>query len=100
MNSLNPRRHPSFNPSSNFCHDSPVYTQQNVRAPACPRGRRGIMFRDVVMVLSGGAVSYLWLCVIASPLASSFRSLIRHGADRTAWAAFALAAGGAVLWTA
>jgi hypothetical protein len=45
-------------------------------------------------------VSYLWLCVIASPLASSFRSLIRHGADRTAWAAFALAAGGAVLWTA
>jgi hypothetical protein len=58
------------------------------------------MFKDVVMVLSCGAVSYLWLCVIVSPLASSFRSLVRHGADRTAWAAFALAAGGAVLWTA
>src|SRR5258708_34242071 len=58
------------------------------------------MFRDVVMVMSCGAVSYLWLCVIVSPLASSLRSLVRHGADRTAWAAFALAAGGAVLWTA
>src|SRR5260370_9496506 len=58
------------------------------------------MFRDVVMVMSCGAVSYRWLCGIVSPLASSLRSLVRHGADRTAWAAFALAAGGAVLWTA
>lgn len=57
------------------------------------------MFRDVVTVLSCGAVSYLWLCVIASPLARSLRSLIRHGADRAAWSAFALALAGAVLWT-
>ena len=57
------------------------------------------MFRDVVMVLSCGAVSYLWLCVIASPLATSLRSLVRHGADRAAWSAFALAVAGAVLWT-
>jgi hypothetical protein len=58
------------------------------------------MLRDVVILLSCGAVSYLWLCVIASPLANSLRSLIRHRADRTAWAAFALASGGAILWTA
>jgi hypothetical protein len=58
------------------------------------------MFRDVVMIMSCGAVSYLWLCVIVSPLATSIRSLARHGADRAAWAALALAAGGALLWTA
>ncbi len=58
------------------------------------------MLSSVVILLSCGAVSYLWLCVIASPLVTSLRSLIRHGADGTAWAAFALAAGGAVLWTA
>jgi hypothetical protein len=58
------------------------------------------MFRDVVVLLSSGAVSYVWLCAIASPLASSIRSLIRHGADRTAWAAFALASAGAIVWTA
>ena len=58
------------------------------------------MLSSVVILLSCGAVSYLWLCVIASPLVTSLRSLARHGADRTAWAAFALAAGGAVLWTA
>jgi hypothetical protein len=58
------------------------------------------MFSNVVILLSCGAVSYLWLCVIASPLVNSLRSLIRHGADRTAWTAFALAAGGAILWTA
>jgi hypothetical protein len=58
------------------------------------------MLSSVVILLSCGAVSYLWLCVIASPLVTSLRSLVRHGADRTAWAAFALAAGGAVLWTA
>ena len=58
------------------------------------------MFRDVVILLSSGAVSYVWLCAIASPLARSMRSLIRHGSDRTAWAAFALASGGAIVWTA
>ena len=58
------------------------------------------MFRDVVMLGSCAAVSYLWLCVIASPLATSLRSVIKTGSDRTAWAAFALAAGGALLWTA
>jgi hypothetical protein len=57
------------------------------------------MFRDVVTVLSCGTVSYLWLCVIASPLATSVRSLIRHRADRAAWSAFALALAGAILWT-
>ena len=58
------------------------------------------MLRDVVMVVSGGAVSYLWLSAIASPLATSLRSLVRSGWDRTAWSAFGLAAAGAVLWTA
>ena len=58
------------------------------------------MFRDVAILLSSGAVSYVWLCAIVSPLTSSIRSLIRHGADRTAWAAFALASGGAIVWTA
>jgi hypothetical protein len=58
------------------------------------------MLSSVVILVSCGAVSYLWLCVIASPLVNSLRSLLRHGADGTAWAAFALAAGGAVLWTA
>ena len=57
------------------------------------------MFRDVVMVLSCGSISYLWLCLIASPLATSVRSLLRHRADRAAWSAFALALAGAILWT-
>ena len=58
------------------------------------------MFRDVVLLMSCGAVIYLWLCVIVSPLASSLRALVRTRADHTAWLAFGLAAGGAVLWTA
>jgi hypothetical protein len=58
------------------------------------------MFRDVVVLMSCGTVIYLWLCLIVSPLATSLRSVIRKDADRTAWMAFALAAGGAILWTA
>ena len=58
------------------------------------------MFRDVFVLLSCGAVSYLWLCVIVSPLARTARALFRNGGDRAAWAAFALAGGGALLWTA
>jgi hypothetical protein len=58
------------------------------------------MFRDVVVLGSCGTLIYLWLCVIVSPLASSLRAVMRHGADRTAWMALGLAAGGAVLWTA
>src|SRR5258707_583867 len=58
------------------------------------------MFRDVVMLVSGGAVSYLWLSTIASPLATSLRSLVRSGWDRTSWSAFGLAVACAALWTA
>ena len=58
------------------------------------------MFRDGVILLSSGAVSYVCLCAIVSPLANSVRSLVRHGSDRTAWAAFGLASCGAILWTA
>jgi hypothetical protein len=58
------------------------------------------MLREFVMLLSCAAVSYLWLCAIVSPLLTAVRSLARQGSDRAAWAAFGLAAGGAVLWTA
>ena len=58
------------------------------------------MFRDAFVLLSCGAVSYLWLSVIVSPLARTARSLFRSGGDRAAWAAFALAGGGALLRTA
>lgn len=57
------------------------------------------MFRDVVILLTSGAVTYLWLSAIASPFARSVRSLMRDGASRTAWTAFALASGSAVVWT-
>jgi hypothetical protein len=58
------------------------------------------MFRDVFVLLACGVVSYLWLCAIVSPLASPAQSIIRDGGNRAAWAALALAGGGAVLWTA
>lgn len=57
------------------------------------------MLRDVVLLISFGAMSYLWLCAIASPLASSVRSLVVSRGDRRAWTALALAVAGAVLWT-
>jgi hypothetical protein len=57
------------------------------------------MFRDAVVLMSFGAVSYLWLCAIASPLVSSVRSLVVRRGDRQAWTALALAVAGAVLWT-
>ncbi|HEX9368875.1 MAG TPA: hypothetical protein VF921_19750 [Vicinamibacterales bacterium] len=57
------------------------------------------MLRDIAVLLSCGAMSYVWLCVIASPLVNSARSLIRRGTDRTAWAALGLALAGAILWT-
>jgi hypothetical protein len=57
------------------------------------------MFRDALVLMSFGAVSYLWLCAIASPLVSSVRSLLILRGDRQAWTALALAAAGAVLWT-
>lgn len=58
------------------------------------------MLRDVVVLIGSGAGSYLWLCAIVSPLATALRSLGRHGADRTAWTAFGLAAAAGALWTA
>ena len=58
------------------------------------------MLRDAVLLMSVGAGSYLWLSAIASPLVSSVRSLVARRGDRLAWTALALAAGGAVLWTA
>ena len=58
------------------------------------------MLRDAVLLMSFGAGSYLWLCAIASPLASSGRSLLVRRGDRTAWTALALAVAGAALWTA
>jgi hypothetical protein len=58
------------------------------------------MFRDAVLLMWFGAVSYLWLCAIASPLVSSGRSLLVRRGDRPAWTALGLAAAGAVLWTA
>ena len=58
------------------------------------------MLRDLVTLVSGGAVSYLWLSAIASPLGTSLRSLVRSAWERTAWSAFGLAVAGAVLWTA
>ncbi len=58
------------------------------------------MLRDAVLLMSFGAGSYLWLCAIASPLASSVRSLLVRREDRTAWTALALAVAGAALWTA
>lgn len=58
------------------------------------------MLRDVVVLLSCGSVIYLWLCAIVSPLATAVQSVMRQGTNRTAWTAVALAAGGAMLWTA
>ena len=58
------------------------------------------MLKESVMLLSCSAMTYLWLCAIVSPLATSMRSLVRHASERTARAAFALAAAGAMLWTA
>ena len=57
------------------------------------------MFRDAVFLMSFGAVSYLWLSAIASPLVSSVRSLLVRRGDRQAWTALALASAAAVLWT-
>ena len=58
------------------------------------------MLRDAVLLMSFGAGSYLWLCAIASPVASSGRSLLVRRGDRTAGTALALAVAGAALWTA
>jgi hypothetical protein len=58
------------------------------------------MLKELVMLLSCGTMTYVWLCAIVSPIGSAVRSLVRDGAGGAAWAAVALAAGGAVLWTA
>ena len=58
------------------------------------------MLRDAVLLMSFGAASYLWLCAIARPLASSGRAVLVRRGDRTAWTALALAVAGAALWTA
>jgi hypothetical protein len=58
------------------------------------------MFTDAIVLTSCGAVSYVWLCASGAPFANALRSVMRHLAERAAWTAVALAAGGAVLWAA
>jgi hypothetical protein len=57
------------------------------------------MFRDVLILVSSAAAGYAWLCAIVSPVHQSVHSLWFRALDTRAWRAFALACGGAVVWT-
>jgi hypothetical protein len=57
------------------------------------------MLRELLLTLVWAGAAYIWLCAVAAPVIGSIRSLVRR-AGFDAWRALALAAAGAVLWTA
>ena len=57
------------------------------------------MLRDVMILVSSAVAAYAWLCAIVSPVARSIHSLWSGVRNARGWRAFALATGGAVLWT-
>ena len=57
------------------------------------------MLKDVLTYAGVTGVFYAWLCATVAPLVNAARSCIRERLSGRAVAGFALACGGAVLWT-
>jgi hypothetical protein len=57
------------------------------------------MLKGVLMYASVGGTIYAWLCATVAPLVTALRSCVRERLSGRSVAGFALACGGAVLWT-